>query len=103
MNTTYEKTKTTRYSARQIVKPVNFYLTAPDAKTVCLAGDFNDWNPNAHPMQRRADGWWYLQVELVHGHHQYYFLVDGKPTLDDQAAGVATNERGEAVSLVAVS
>ena len=103
MNTTYEKPKASRYSAAKTAKPVNFYLAAPKAKSVCLAGDFNDWNPCSHPMQRRRDGWWYLQVPLAHGHHQYYFVVDGQPTLDEQATGVASNERDEAVSLIAVS
>jgi 1,4-alpha-glucan branching enzyme len=39
-------------------------------------------------MQRRDDGWWFIQVMLIHGHHQYRFLVDGKPVLDPRAAGV---------------
>ena len=103
MNAMYEKAKTSRYPARKTAKPVNFYLAAPKAKSVCLAGDFNDWNPGSHLMQRRSDGWWHVQVPLTHGHHQYYFVVDGKVTLDEQAAGVASNERGEMVSLIAVS
>ncbi len=54
-------------------------------------------------MRRRPDGWWYLQVELTHGHRQYRFLVDGRPTLDPQAAGVGRNEANEPVSIIAVS
>jgi hypothetical protein len=50
-----------------------------------------------------VDGWWFIQVPLTHGHHQYRFVVDGKPMLDPHAAGVARNERNEEVSLVAVS
>jgi hypothetical protein len=42
-------------------------------------------------------------VPLSHGHHQYRFLVDGKPMLDPQAMGIARNEQNEQVSLVAVS
>jgi 1,4-alpha-glucan branching enzyme len=103
MNTTQENLKTSRYSARHRAKPVNFYLAAPQAKSVSLAGDFNEWNPHSHPLQRRSDGWWYLQAALTHGHHQYYFVVDGRATLDKRASGTATNQRGEPVSLVAVS
>ena len=33
-------------------------------------------------MQRRDDGWWFIQIMLPHGHHQYRFLVDDKPVLD---------------------
>jgi len=54
-------------------------------------------------MERRADGWWYVQITLCHGHHQYRFIVDGKPMLDPSASGVGRDENGEEVSLVAVS
>jgi 1,4-alpha-glucan branching enzyme len=89
------------YSARQSLKPINFYCYAPRAKSVELTGDFNHWTPVA--MQRRADGWWYLQAELTHGHHQYRFLIDGTPTLDPRSTGVGRNEANEAVSITAVS
>jgi 1,4-alpha-glucan branching enzyme len=91
------------YSAKKNVKPVNFYCIAPNAKTVCLAGDFNGWNPSANPMKRDPIGSWTACVELHHGHHQYLFFVDGEPMLDSNAYGIARNERNERVSLVAVS
>lgn len=92
-----------RYSARNMVKPINFYCVAPDAQDVFLTGDFNDWDPISHPMKRQPDGRWLLQVHLSHGHHHYLFLVDGKPTLDPQAYGIARNHMNEKVSLLAVS
>ena len=92
-----------RYSARNNIKPVNFYCVAPGAKAVYLVGDFNDWQIWTTPMQRQPDGSWTARVELHHGHHQYVFLVDGDPMLDPHAYGIARNERGERVSLVAVS
>jgi 1,4-alpha-glucan branching enzyme len=84
-------------------KPVNFICFAPKARLVCLAGDFNDWDPETNPMSRRPDGAWLLQVPLHHGHHQYRFLVDGKPTLDPRANGIARDRNGEKASLIAVS
>jgi 1,4-alpha-glucan branching enzyme len=89
-----------RYPAENSHKPVNFYCAAPHAKSVELVGDFNHWHP--FPMQRSVDGWWLAHVELAHGHHQYQFLVDGKPTLDPHATGVVRDERDERVSLIAV-
>jgi 1,4-alpha-glucan branching enzyme len=86
-----------------VVKPVNFICIAPQAKQVSLVGDFNGWNPEANPMQRRPDGAWMTTVELKHGHHRYLFLVDGQPQLDPRAQGVARNEKNERVSLVSVS
>lgn len=90
-------------SGKAMTKPVNFYCAAAKAKRVYLLGDFNDWNPTSLPMQRRVDGWWFLQVGLAHGHHQYRFLVDGKAVLDPRAAGTAINSQKEKVSIVAVS
>jgi len=92
-----------RYSAKNNVKPVNFYCAAPEAKAVCLVGDFNGWQPWANPMHRDASGSWTAQVELHHGYHQYLFLVDGEPMLDPNAYGIARNGKGERVSLIAVS
>lgn len=86
-----------------MAKPVNFYCDAPTAKVVYIAGDFNAWNPSALPMKRRVDGWWFAQVHLTHGHHQYRFVVDGKPVLDPRAAGVAHNAADGDASVIAVS
>lgn len=96
-------TTLTRYSARRMAKPINFICVAPDASQVFLMGDFNDWDPASHPMKRQPDGAWLIQIPLSHGHHHYQFLVDGKPTLDPRAHGIARNHLDEKVSLVAVS
>jgi 1,4-alpha-glucan branching enzyme len=101
MNTTQNNSGTVHYSAKSSLKPASFYCAAPHAKLVELAGDFNHWHPL--PMRRSVDGWWLAQVQLCHGHHQYLFLVDGKPMLDPHATGVARDEMGEQVSLLAVS
>jgi len=80
MNAVYDKTNSELYSARNFHQPINFYCAAPRAKYVQLAGDFNHWHPiTMHP---RDDGWWSIQVMLVHGHHQSRFLVDGQPMLE---------------------
>ena len=85
------------------VKPVSFVCVAPDAKAVTLIGDFNDWDPSAFPLKRQPDGSWTGQITLGHGAHHYQFLIDGKPTLDPRAQGIARNEKNEKVSLLAVS
>lgn len=92
-----------RYSAKNNVKPVNFYCLAPQAQSVSLVGKFNGWDVQSNPMQRQFDGSWTLQIKLPHGHHQYLFLVDGERMLDPHAYGIARNESGERVSLIAVS
>ena len=92
-----------RYSAKKMLKPVNFVCNAPDARHVSLVGDFNDWDATAYPMKRQPDGAWLIQIPLNHGHHHYQFLVDGKPILDPRAQGEARKEENGKVSLLAVS
>ncbi|HEV2394999.1 MAG TPA: isoamylase early set domain-containing protein [Verrucomicrobiae bacterium] len=92
-----------RYSAKRMAKPVHFVCLAPSAREVFLTGDFNGWNPGAHPMKRQPDGAWLVEVPLHHGHHQYIFVVDGRPVLDPKANGIARDRKGERVSLLAVS
>lgn len=82
-------------------EPITFQCQAPEAGTVFLIGEFNDWNPSTHPMHRQADGSWVLQLPLAHGRHYYQFLVDGKPRLDSHAMYVALENRHENVSFIA--
>jgi len=89
--------------ARRVLHLVDFFCRAPQAQSVSLVGDFNQWDPQAHPMTRMPDGGWVIRLELPHGHHQYLFLVDGTPTLDPNAMGRVHNERNETVSLIAIS
>jgi 1,4-alpha-glucan branching enzyme len=103
MNTAFEQSTTSPYSARNMAKPVSFYYAKSDATSVHLMGDFNDWNPTSLPMERRVDGWWFIQVPLTHGHHRYLFLVDGTPTLDPQASGAVKGDRYAKASVIAVS
>ena len=103
MNSMFEKNTNNAYAARRTTKPVNFYYSAPSAQSVYLVGDFNGWDPTSHPMRRRVDGWWFIEVQLRHGHHRYRFLVDGKPVLDPQGTGITRDEHNEQVSLLSVS
>ncbi len=92
-----------RLTPRKTLRAVNFICNAPEAQSVSLVGDFNRWNPAAHPMKQMPGGGWLLTVELPHGHHRYAFLVNGQLTLDPRAQGIARNDKGERVSLVPVS
>ncbi len=82
---------------------MDFFCRTPQAGSVSLIGDFNNWDPQAHPMRRMPDGAWSIRIELPHGHHQYLFWVDGRPMLDPNAMGKVHNERNETVSLIAIS
>src|SRR5690606_3809879 len=51
------------------------------AKTVNLAGSFNNWNPTEISMFKSEKGW-QVPVYLNEGTHYYKFIVDGKWILD---------------------
>jgi len=64
---------------------VPFIFSAPGARQVSLAGDFNNWDPQAMPMYKGSDGVWYLSVSLIPGRYEYRFIADGV-WQDDPAA-----------------
>ena len=55
-----------------------FSCSAPEAGAVSLAGTFNDWDPTATPLTRRADGTWATTLDLSPGRYEYKFVVDGR-------------------------
>ena len=91
------------YNAGRNLRALNFICLSPEAKAVCLVGDFNQWNGAANPLIRGPDGAWTTRLELRHGHHRYAFLVDGNLVLDPKAMGVARDDQNRRVSLIAVS
>jgi hypothetical protein len=66
-------------------------FTLPDslwADTICLVGDFNEWSPSSHPLERRRDGAWTLTLDLPVGRtFEFYYLRDGQWMSDSQADG----------------
>jgi len=64
-----------------------FRCHAPGAREVSLVGDFNGWDPAAHPLRPGGDGWWQVEVRLPAGSHLYAYLVDGEtvPPADAEA------------------
>jgi hypothetical protein len=69
---------------------VGFVLVAPDAHSVSLVGDFNDWDPRATPMTRASsNGLWTIEVPLEHGLHLYGFVIDQTRWVTDPTAPLA--------------
>ncbi len=61
---------------------VTFYLrNNSKAKTVMLAGSFNDWKPDAQAMIKTDSGW-IARVKLGPGKFWYKFIVDGNWMID---------------------
>jgi hypothetical protein len=64
-----------------------FEFTAPEAREVCLVGDFNGWELCRMPLRRDpATGRWALDVPLPPGRHEYMFVVDDENWVTDPAA-----------------
>jgi 1,4-alpha-glucan branching enzyme len=72
---------------------VRFGFVAPQASSVALVGDFNDWDPKATPLHAAATGGvWSVEVPIHPGRHLYAFVVDGTIWRPDPAAPPATGE-----------
>jgi len=52
-------------------------IAAPNAKSVCIVGDFNNWNIHAHPMRKLKTGNYTITLELEAGReYQFRYLID---------------------------
>ena len=81
-------------------KRASFKLMAPEAQSVLLAGDFNSWDPQAHPLKKSSDGLWKININLSPGRYEYRFLVDGEWRNDPQCESYAPNPFGEDNSVI---
>ena len=65
---------------------VRLVLLQPGARSVSVAGDFNDWNPGQTKLERSEGGMWTATIALKPGRYQYMFVVDGKQWIADPLA-----------------
>jgi 1,4-alpha-glucan branching enzyme len=70
-----------------------------NAKSVFLAGDFNNWSPQTLAMKKEDDSWTF-SVHLTTGKHLYKFIVDGKWIIDPENILWEQNEYGTGNSIV---
>lgn len=75
-------------------RKVTFSLEAAEAKEVILMGDFNNWKPEKHSMQRDKNGMWNKAVMLTPGNYEYKFLVDGQWREDPRNDQLCPNDFG---------
>jgi hypothetical protein len=53
-------------------------IAAPNAESVCVVGDFNNWNTQAHCMKKDKNGNYSMSLELEKGkEYQFRYLIDG--------------------------
>lgn len=88
-NTTNHKTGVEPESKR-----IHFEFASSTAKSVAIAGTFNEWHPNATPMIALDQGRWAKDLALPPGNYEYCLVVDGQWTPDPLATETAPNPFG---------
>src|SRR5690606_9011938 len=62
-------------TTRAGVAGTQFAVWAPNARAVCVVGDFNGWKTNANPLTRTAGGIWSGFVPGVHRGDLYKYRI----------------------------
>jgi len=67
------------YGVSQVNDAVVFVTLYPRAHSVQIAGDFNNWQPEQHIMDKVGNsGVWQTQMKLNPGRYRYRLVVDGQ-------------------------
>ena len=67
--------------------PIQFVLVAPDAHSVAVVGDFNNWGLNDTALvATNHQGVWSVTAPVPAGVHRYAFVVNGKEWVADPSA-----------------
>jgi len=82
---------------------VRFEFTHPTAASVCIAGTFDNWRPEAKPMRRVGQGRWLEETALPPGTYEYCLVVDGKWLPDPRAEETVPNPFGGKNSVLKVA
>ena len=83
--------------------PVRFEFTHPTALTVCVAGCFNHWQPEAKALHPSGGGRWLKETVLKPGIYEYCLIVDGQWMPDPAAKESVPNPFGGRNSVLRVT
>ena len=68
-------------------EPVKFVLVAPNARTVAVVGDFNNWGLGDSALVATSNhGVWSVTASVPAGVHRYAFVINGKQWMADPTA-----------------
>jgi 1,4-alpha-glucan branching enzyme len=84
--------KTDRIKAAR--EKVQFEFSAPEAREVFIAGEFNRWDAKANPLKKDKKGIWTTTIPLAPGRYEYRFLKDGSWENDRSCSGCVPNNFG---------
>ncbi|HSA57924.1 MAG TPA: glycogen-binding domain-containing protein [Gemmatimonadaceae bacterium] len=80
-----------------------FLIVAPNARSIMLEGDFNDWDGSKTELTRSSDGVWSASVLLRPGQYQYQFVIDDTLRVADDKAPRVPDGLGGENSVVTIS
>lgn len=83
--------------------PVRFEFNHPTAQTVCVAGSFNHWQPEAKTLHSSGAGNWWKETSLAPGSYEYCLVVDGEWMPDPKARATVPNPFGGENSILIVA
>jgi len=63
-------------------KLVEFRIYMPEANTIALVGDFNQWNPEHDYLYKESTGLFILRKKLKPGEYLYNYIADGHTIMD---------------------
>ena len=82
---------------------VEFVTEAEPGSRVSVAGTFNDWDPEAHPLTDRAgDGCFKRRMLLGPGRYEYKFVINGTWCVDPACPDWTSNDYGSLNSVIEV-
>ena len=79
-----------------------FRTTFSEARSVMLAGDFNNWSAMSTPLTSPRTGVWTAKLPLRPGRYRYRLVVDGQWVTDPHNRYVEANQFGELNNVVEV-
>ena len=83
-----------------MLQPVTIHTKRfTDSTTVLLAGSFNGWNPNLHPMTREGNEWM-AKLNLAPGRYTYKLVVNGNWLTDPDNRLVDTSDNNNSVFVI---
>ena len=78
-------------------------ISAPEAKEVYVAGEFNNWKLDENSRMEKTNGSWSKRLNLGSGKYRYRFVIDGNWTEDPNNPLTQLNSYGTLDSLVQIN
>lgn len=88
---------------RRVPDGILFALEAPQAQSVAVTGEFNNWSREGVLLKKdSSDGLWKVTLDIDSGEYEYRYIVDGRWIRDPDNKDYIRNEFGQENSLLIV-